>query len=143
MVERANHSQMNPKDHIGLTKAPLSYLPPAALVPVAQVLRNGAEKYGRANWRQHSLLRTVYLEAAVRHIFADLDGQSIDEESGLPHIAHAVAGLLIMLDAEAIGKCQDDRPTPGGFTDVCRQSFHQATRPAFSEYYQRLLTKGI
>lgn len=114
---------MNPKDSIGLTKAPLSYLPPAALVPVAMVMRNGAEKYGRTNWREHSLLRTVYLEAALRHVFADLDGEEIDPESGLPHVAHAVAGLLILMDAQAIGKCKDDRPTSGGFSDVCRRVF--------------------
>ena len=105
----------NPKDLIGATKAPLAYLPASALIPVAQVMKNGADKYGRANWRRYSVKRTIYLEAALRHILADLDGENIDPESGLPHAAHAAAGLLILLDAQALGKCVDDRPTPGTF----------------------------
>lgn len=117
----------NPKDLIGATKAPLSFLPFGALVPVAQVMVNGAKKYGRANWRQYSVQRTIYLEAALRHIAADLEGETIDPESGLPHAAHAVAGLLIMMDAELIGRCKDDRPTPGGFADLCRKLFPPKT----------------
>jgi hypothetical protein len=80
---------------------------------VAKVMELGAKKYGRFNWRGNKVLATIYAEAAMRHLLSYLDGETIDPESGQPHTAHVAACMGILLDAEATGNLDDDRPTPG------------------------------
>lgn len=104
---------VNPKDLIGATKAPLDLVPWGAVVQVAPVFAVGAKKYGPHNWREYKIQRMTYLAAALRHLFADIDGQTIDPETGLPHVAHAIAGLMILLDAQSLGYCVDNRPKAG------------------------------
>lgn len=103
----------NPKDAIGMRKPPLRLVPSAALIYMSRVMGLGASKYGPYNWRSNAVLRTVYLEAAMRHILQALDGEDVDPESGMPHEAHAAACMAIVLDALATGNLIDDRPTPG------------------------------
>jgi len=69
----------------------------------------GAAKYGRFNWRQHMVSSTVYYDAAQRHLFAWFDGEDIDPESGLSHLAHVMACMNIILDAEKHSKLNDNR----------------------------------
>lgn len=106
---------VNPKDILGLKKPPLRLVPPALLLYVARVMGLGAKKYGPFNWRTEGqpVRRTVYLEAAMRHILSALDGEDIDPESGQPHEAHAAACMGIILDAGSLGQLVDDRPRPG------------------------------
>lgn len=109
----------NPKDAASGRKVHLSLVPPAALVSIARVMENGALKYGRMNWRKHKVSRLSHIDAVLRHIMADMDGEDLDRESGLPHLAHAAAGLLILLDAAASGCLLDDRPAEkGAFADA-------------------------
>lgn len=103
----------NPKDRIGDTKVRLSLVPGPAVIAIAKVMTLGAKKYGPYNWRQNKVRRTVYLEAALRHILAALDGEDADPESGQMHEAHAASCMAIILDASATGNLVDDRPTPG------------------------------
>ena len=56
----------------------------------------GADKYEDHNWRggiKHSRLYASLL----RHLTAYWDGQTLDEESGLSHLDHAVANLAMMI----------------------------------------------
>lgn len=103
----------NPKDRIGDTKPQMHLVPPTAIVYAAKVMELGAAKYGPYNWRDHPVRATVYLSAALRHIAQALDGDTADPESGLPHEAHALACMAILLDALATGNLIDDRPTAG------------------------------
>lgn len=77
------------------------------------VYRLGAEKYGAWNWRSHDVSARVYVGAAMRHLMQWMDGHDTDSESGASHLAHALACLGILLDAQSLGKMVDDRPTPG------------------------------
>jgi hypothetical protein len=104
---------VNPKDKLGLTKPRLSLVPPPLMIYVSKVMELGAKKYGPYNWRGNAVLATVYVEAAMRHLLAYLDGEALDPESGQPHTAHVAACMGILLDAEATGNLDDDRPTPG------------------------------
>ena len=74
------------------------YLPWAALEQVVRVQDYGAKKYTRENWRQVNDLEHRYLSAALRHIAAHAQGQPLDPESGLPHLAHAITSLLFVLE---------------------------------------------
>jgi hypothetical protein len=103
----------NPKDLMGAKKPSIALVPGAALIYAAKVFAIGAKKYGAYNWRSNKVRRTVYLEAAMRHILSALDGEDLDPESGQPHEAHALGCMAIVLDAMATGNLIDDRPTPG------------------------------
>ena len=104
---------VNPKDLLGLKKPPLRLVPAAGIIYVSRVMGLGAAKYGPYNWRGNAIRYTVYVEAAMRHLLAALDGEEVDPESGQPHAAHAAACMMILLDAKATGNLVDDRPTPG------------------------------
>jgi len=111
----------NPKDIAGTKKPPLRLLPTIGLVYLAKVMALGAKKYGPWNWRDAAVRATVYDEAALRHLFAVLDGQDLDEESGLPHEAHIMACMAIKLDAKACGKLIDDRNKSGNVAPLLKQ----------------------
>lgn len=102
----------DPKAEAGSRKTPLRLLPRVALEEEAWAFAHGAKKYGAWNWREPGRRpkATVYAEAAMRHLLAWLDGEDLDEESGRSHLAHARAGLGILLDAKARGTMEDDRP---------------------------------
>jgi len=74
-------------------------LPPGPIHEVVKVLTFGAAKYGPDNWR----LCTEpwrYVRAGLGHIFAHMRGEKLDEESELPHLAHAACCLLFLLGLE-------------------------------------------
>lgn len=59
---------------------------------VGYVRMFGAVKYSRDNWKKGFKV-TRSCAAALRHIFLFLSGQTLDPESGRPHLAHAVCCL--------------------------------------------------
>lgn len=103
----------NPKDAIGEKKPPLGLIPAAALIHEAMVMRDGATKYGPYNWRGKKVRYTVYVNAALRHLLAALDGEEVASDSKRLHLAHARACLGILIDAKETGNLIDDRPAPG------------------------------
>lgn len=110
----------NPKDLVGVKKAPLRYVPPALAIGVAPAMAEGAEKYGPFNWRKQPVSMMTYIEAMERHIAALKDGQDNTEDSGHSHLAHIGASVGILLDAEANGTLIDDRFEPGPAPDMLR-----------------------
>ena len=76
-------------------KTELGHLPFAQIETIARVLDYGARKYDRNNWQKGSFTR--YASAALRHVFARMKGERLDEESGLPHLAHAACCILFMM----------------------------------------------
>ena len=76
-------------------------LPWGATHEVVRVLTFGATKYGASNWRTVEGWRWRYLAAAMRHIVAWARGERVDAESQLPHLAHAAACLLFLLELDA------------------------------------------
>lgn len=90
------------KDDHGKTRWDL--LPLQGIEQVARVSGYGAGKYGEDNWRAVSGWRRRYVAAAFRHLYAHCTrgglagGLPLDEESGLPHLAHAAISLLFVLE---------------------------------------------
>lgn len=111
-------SSTNPKDKFGGKKPPFHLIPSSPLLYLAMVMKLGATKYGAYNWRDKAVRLTVYLSAAERHLRAILDGEAIDPESGMPHAAHVMACMAIILDAGDLGCLVDDRPPPGKFAEI-------------------------
>jgi hypothetical protein len=75
-------------------------LPPKAIVEVARVLTFGAQKYDEDNWKKLDNLQNRYTGAALRHIFASMDGEDLDPETEYYHEAHAICCLLFKLEAK-------------------------------------------
>jgi hypothetical protein len=76
-------------------KARLSLLDRYWLESVAQVMSYGAKKYSAHNWRR-GISYSRLIDAAQRHLLAFNDGHDIDQESGLPHLAHASCCLMFL-----------------------------------------------
>lgn len=100
----------NPKDVIGSTKPPLHNVPCGPLYQIGAAMLSGACKYGSHNWRSIGVRSDVYYDAMLRHIMSWWEGETLDPESGAPHLAHVAACCTILLDAEAAGKLADNRP---------------------------------
>ena len=83
-------------------KPDYSLLPFAAVDEVVKVLTYGADKYDRFNWEKVEAVR--YQAATMRHFSTHMQGEKIDPESGISHLAHAICSLLYLLDFELKGK---------------------------------------
>jgi hypothetical protein len=104
-----------------------SACPTKALEELADVMTMGMKKYGKHNYLQggleysrlwdaalHNYLQggleySRLWDAALRHLCAWYQGEDKDEESGLSHLAHAMAccGMLLEYQKRNLGK--DDR----------------------------------
>jgi len=71
-------------------------VPPSAIKALAEVLTYGAKKYKPNNWRNGEVDR--YVAALYRHLEAWRDGEQIDEESGMRHLAHAITNIAFLLE---------------------------------------------
>lgn len=103
---------MNPKDTRATSegKAPMHMIPWGVMEQVARALAQGAGRYGERNWRVDPIKASTYEASTCRHVhLAWACGEDLDPDSGLPHLAHAIAGLMIVLDAQNYGTLIDDR----------------------------------
>ena len=107
--------QSNPKDLIGSDKLPLHLWPTTATAMGCIGMLNGMLKYGRTNFRVAGVRATIYIDAALRHLGAWLEGEECDPDDGVPHLAAALSCIAIVVDALAAGKLNDDRMVAGGY----------------------------
>lgn len=99
----------NPKDQVGVRKVPLHTVPPNVLMEIGLAMLEGA-KYGTYNYRSVGVQGSIYYDAAMRHLMAWWNGEDIDPDSGLPHLAKATASLVVLRDGIINKKFTDDRP---------------------------------
>lgn len=100
----------NPKDSVGVKKAPMSTVSAAVLSEVGVAMLEGASKYGRHNYRGVGVRASVYYDATIRHLFAWWEGEDLDPDSGMSHITKAITSLVVLRDAMIQSKVEDDRP---------------------------------
>lgn len=79
-----------------------------ALVQLARVLGVGAAKYQPNNWRG-GIAYSRLIGAMLRHIAAFNDGEDVDPESGISHIAHAMCNCMFLLEQLQTRPDLDDR----------------------------------
>jgi len=106
----AGKKDTNPKDIIGMKKAPISTLSGPVLFEMGLGMLEGARKYGRHNYRAMGVSATVYYDAAIGHLVDWFEGEDIDQDSGLSHITKAMTALLVLRDSMLFGNWIDDRP---------------------------------
>jgi hypothetical protein len=100
----------NPKDAVGIRKAPLSTVSAPVLAELGVAMLEGARKYGRHNYRVIGVRASVYYDATLRHMMQWWEGEDVDEDSGLSHVTKAIASLVVLRDAMIQQKFVDDRP---------------------------------
>ena len=111
----------NPKDLIGANKVPLHLFPSTAVALGSMAMLDGALKYGRSNFRAIGVRASIYYDACMRHLNRWFEGEESDPDSGLPHLAHALACVAIVVDAKAAGKLVDDRAVEGGYSALLEE----------------------
>ena len=81
-------------------KPRLTLVPRRILRYIARVREYGVQKYGDSeNWKAVELCR--YRDAAFRHFVAYLDDPcGVDDESGLPHLAHLATNIAFLCELE-------------------------------------------
>tara|TARA_B110000285_G_scaffold225518_1_gene283888 strand:- start:619 stop:1005 length:387 start_codon:yes stop_codon:yes gene_type:complete len=99
MTEGKKFDSEKPKMHL---------LPPKALFEVAKVLTFGAEKYAEENWRVVPDAQNRYASASLRHMFSHIDGEELDQETDLSHLAHAICCLLFKLELELENESEEE-----------------------------------
>lgn len=99
----------NPKDNVGVRKVPLHTVPSNVLMEIGLAMLEGA-KYGKYNYRSVGVQGSIYYDAAMRHLMAWWNGEDIDPDSGLPHLAKAIASIVVLRDGIFNDKFTDDRP---------------------------------
>lgn len=72
-------------------------IPTFALREIVKVLTYGANKYSENGWRQVPRAKSRYYAAALRHLTAWWEGEEVDSESKLKHLAHAGGCILFLL----------------------------------------------
>lgn len=90
-------------------KAPLDLVPMSAVFGLAEVLGYGAKKYTAWNWRK-GLIWSRYYAAAMRHLFQWWCIGSVDPESGISHLKHAMCNIAFLIEYEQSKLGEDDRP---------------------------------
>lgn len=105
-----NTKPTNPKDTVADGKLPLHLVPDTLDVFAALAFLEGALKYGAYNWRVAGVRASVYRSALDRHISKWWNGEWADPDTGVPHLANAIACLAILADAHVARKLIDDRP---------------------------------
>lgn len=76
-------------------KPMMHLIPLDVMEDVARVLTFGAKKYGEGNWAE-GIESGRLLGGVLRHLTAYQKGELTDPESGLPHLSHAICGMLFL-----------------------------------------------
>lgn len=66
-----------------------------SLEPMVEVLESGALKYEEFNWTK-GMPVTQVSESLLRHIFAFLEGEDLDVESGKSHLGHIMSNAMFL-----------------------------------------------
>lgn len=92
----------------GQKRCQLGALDPDALSWVGSVAGYGSEKYARYNFAKGYAWSLSY-DALQRHLMAFWNGENLDPESHLPHLAHACWHCLALMTFSLRGRGTDDR----------------------------------
>jgi hypothetical protein len=83
----------------------------------ARVFEYGKKKYAAWNWAK-GMAWSIPLACAARHALAILEGEETDPESGLPHIGHYMANLVMLAHFVRWFPEGNDLPPPELFRDA-------------------------
>lgn len=125
--------ETNPKDAVGVKKAPMSVVPMNVVHELGIAMLEGARKYGRHNYRKAGVRASVYFDALHRHMNAWWEGEDIDPDSGMSHITKAIATLTVLRDCMMNDNWTDDRP-PSIDYDEWLRNLNQRAEDVINRY---------
>jgi hypothetical protein len=88
-------------------KPTMSAVPQVALFALGAAMQDGADKYGKFNWRDTDVDTDAFINALYRHLGEYAEGNDYAEQ--FHHLAHLMAGCAILLDAAYMGVLNDKR----------------------------------
>ena len=74
---------------------------PNAISEIAKVFEFGVEKYARDNWKK-GLDRNETVDSLLRHLTAAENGEILDNESKLQHLAHVAWNAIVLLEQHGV-----------------------------------------
>ena len=96
--------------HFDEGKPALQWIPYDALVEISRAFSYGAVKYGNGNFKG-GMSWSKMVGSILRHTYRFMAGENNDDESGLPHLAHAGACICMLLYFYKHHPDLDDRST--------------------------------
>lgn len=78
-------------------------LGPTSILEMASVLGFGANKYSADNWKNCTEPER-FLAASLRHILQYMNGEKVDSETGISHLAHAMTSLMFVRELEVLNE---------------------------------------
>lgn len=93
-------------------KVRFDLLEPHAIKELAKVFTFGAHKYADNNWIKYGMDWSRVIGSLERHVNAFKAGQDYDEETGLPHMAHAAWNALALVSYMRFHPEKDNRYVP-------------------------------
>lgn len=103
----ANDRPVGRKDDLG--KLRFDLVPAVPLEDLARIYTYGSQKYADRNWEKGIEWGRIFA-AMMRHLWAFWRGETVDLESGMPHMAHAAWGCFTLLEYMRTHPELDDRP---------------------------------
>lgn len=89
-------------------KPDMSHIYGGFLAEVARAMEYGAKKYKRGDYL-NGHKATQIVSALLRHTFAWLWGEETDPESGVSHLGHMGANIMMLVHQRDVGTLKDDR----------------------------------
>jgi len=74
-----------------------SLLPFEIIEEIVKVMEFGADTYGIDNWKQLKNFNDRFFSACIRHLVKWKQGNKIDDETNLSHLAHAATCIIFLL----------------------------------------------
>ena len=84
-------------------------LPYKQVSQVVDVLTFGASKYSIDGWKTVPNARSRYFAATMRHLAAWWEGEKLDKESGIHHLAHAACCIIFLMWNDDKEKSNEER----------------------------------
>ena len=94
-------------------KLDFTLLEPAMLEAYTRIRMYGNQKYAPDSWKEVPGAYKRYLAAALRHLLAELEDKYSYDESGMPHLWHALCNLGFLcyfMKEETSDKTEDKTP---------------------------------
>lgn len=76
-------------------KPEFSQLDPRFILALSDMMTKSAKKYGKYNWALGQEYHTPF-DSCMRHLLKWSSGEDKDSESGMDHLMHAAANIMIM-----------------------------------------------
>lgn len=106
-------------------KIPLNLVPPRAYEAIAKVREFGVKKYKDPWGWKKACTKEQFTEAAKRHLNKIMKGENFDDESGLPHLYHALCSLAMAVELYDLKECELELIKIKTTCEICKKTFKQ------------------